>query len=167
MKKITILFLLGFISYYVKAQILRVATSPTSIASQIPAYNEVSTISTKTFSYIPSTPAVNPAPIDEDSTTENDKLYRYADNITVSINTSDGNITTTSGGKVWTVRISIPNALNIGFMFDQFNLSPSAEMYIFNDARTVLDSAIKKEYFSDSSVVSIASIKGSGLIIYI
>lgn len=158
---------MGFISYYAKAQILRVTTSPTAITSQIPAYNEVSTISTKTFSYIPSIPAVNPAPIDEDSTTEDDKLYRYADNITVSINTSDGNITTTSVGKVWTVRISIPNALNIGFMFDQFNLSPSAEMYIFNETRTVLDSGVMKAHFTYSTSVGIAPFKGNSVIIYI
>lgn len=76
-------------------------------------------------------------------------------------------MTATSIGKVWSLRISIPNALNIGLSFNQFNLSPSAEMYVFNDARTVLDSAIKKADFTNSAMVNISSITGSGIIIYI
>lgn len=40
-------------------------------------------------------------------------------------------------------------------------------MYIFNESRTVLDSAIKKEHFTNSFVVSISSIKGNSIIIYI
>lgn len=85
----------------------------------------------------------------------------------MSITNSDGNITSTSVGKVWTLRISIPNALNVGFVFNQFNLSPTAEMYIFNEARTVLDSAIKKSHFTNSSQVGIFPIKGNSAIIYI
>ena len=80
---------------------------------------------------------------------------------------ADGNITSTSIGKVWTLRVSIPNALNIGFTFNQFNLSTPSEMYIFNEARTVLESAIKKEHFTNSSIVSISSIKGNSIIVYI
>ena len=166
MKKISLsLFLLGII-FYSQAQVLRVATSPSAIAAQIPGYSQVTAINTKTIAYTPSVPPSYPAPVDEDSTTENDKVYEYADVIAANILMADGNITATSAGKVWTLRVSIPNALNIGLSFNQFNLSSPAEMYVFNEVRTVLDSAIKKEYFIDSSVVSIASIKG-GLIIYI
>jgi hypothetical protein len=80
---------------------------------------------------------------------------------------ADGNITSTSVGKVWTLRINIPNALNIGFVFDEFSLSNAAEMYIFNEGQTVLDSAIKMADFSYSSKVGIYPIKGNSVIIYI
>lgn len=152
---------------YSEGQILKTSTSPSAIAAQIPGYSQVSTISTKTFSYIPSTPSIQPTPIDEDSTTEDDRIFDYGDILPVNISIADGNITSTSVGKVWTLRLSIPNALNIGPIFNQFNLSSTAEMYIFNEARTVLDSAIKKEHFTNSSTVSISSIKGNSIIIYI
>lgn len=151
----------------IKAQMIRVATSPSTIAAQIPGLSEVSTIATKTFSYTPSVPTSPPTPIDEDTTTEVNKLYHYADILPVSINNADGNITSTSFGKVWTLRVSIPNALNIGFVFDSFSLSSLAEMYIFNEEQTVLDSAIKMTDFSYSSKIGIYPIKGNSVIIYI
>jgi hypothetical protein len=68
---------------------------------------------------------------------------------------------------VWTLKISIPNALNIGLLFDQFNLSASAEMYIYDGNKTVLDSAIKKSHFTSSSAVGISPVRGNSVIIYI
>lgn len=167
MKKLFLLICLYAIIAEANGQILRVATSPTAITNQIPGYTQVSSVNTKTYSYTPSVPQNPPTPIDEDSTTEDDKLYNYGDNIAVNLNTADGNITQTSAGKVWTVRISIPNALNIGFAFNSFNLSTNAEMYIFNESRTVLDSAIKKSHFTNSNTVGIASLKGNSVIIYV
>lgn len=58
----------------IKAQMIRVATSPSTIDAQIPGLSEVSTIATKTFSYTPSVPTSPPTPIDEDTTTEVNKL---------------------------------------------------------------------------------------------
>jgi len=167
MKKLLLVIGLLTLMLYSEGQILKTSTSPSAIAAQIPGYSQVSTISTKTYSYTPSTPSTQPTPIDEDSTTEDDRIFDYGDILPVSISIADGNITSTSIGKVWTLRVSIPNALNIGFTFNQFNLSTTAEMYIFNEARTVLDSAIKKEHFTNSSVVSISSITGNSIIIYI
>lgn len=155
------------ITFKVNSQIIRISTSPGAIQTQIPGYSQITTINTKTYSYTPSIPPVPPTPIDEDSTTEDNKLYRYADNMTVNITTSDGNVTSTSLGKVWTLRISIPNALNVGLVFSQFNLSASAEMYIFNEARTILDSSIKKSHFTNFSKVGIFPVKGNAAIIYI
>ena len=167
MKQLLLVICLYTIVAQSKAQILRVATSTSAISSQIPGYSQVSAISTKSYNYTPSIPQSYPTPIDEDSTTEDDKLYNYGDNISANITTGDGNITTTSAGKVWTLRISIPNALNIGFTFNTFNLSSTAEMYIFDEARTVLDSSIKKVHFTNSNSVGIASLKGNSVIIYI
>lgn len=167
MFKPILLLLLSCVCIIVNAQIRRVTTSPATISGQIPGYNQVSTIATKTYSYTPSIPPTPPTPIDGDTTTEDDKRYRYADNMSVNINMADGNITNTSIGKVWTLRISIPNALNIGFVFNQFNLSTIAKMYVFNEARTILDSGIKKANFSNSTEVGIFPIKGNSAILYI
>jgi hypothetical protein len=100
--------LLLLITITAKTQVVRVATSPAAIANQIPGYSQVTTINTVTYSYTPSVPPAPPAPVDEDSTTEDDKIYHYADNIAVSITNANGNITSTSIGKVWTLRVSIP-----------------------------------------------------------
>ncbi len=167
MLKPTFLLLLGFMCLIAKAQIKRVATTPTTIAGQVPGYSEVPTFTTKTYSYTPSTPDAPPTPVDDDSTTENSKVYHYADNIPVNISLADGNITNTSIGKVWTLRISVPNALNVGFVFNQFALSSSAQMYVFNEGRTALDSGIKQSHFSNSSQVGISPFKGSSVIIYV
>ena len=167
MKKTILITLLSVIALYTKGQILKIATTPSAIIAQIPGYSQVSAISTKTYPYTPSTPSTQPTPIDEDSTTEDDRIYDYADVLPVNITIPDGNITSTSVGKVWTLRISIPNALNIGFIFNQFNLSANAEMYIFNESRNVLDSSIKKEHFTNSSTVTVSSITGNAIIIYI
>lgn len=102
-----------------------------------------------------------------DTTTEWGGMYDYGSIVPANISIADGNITTTSAGKVWSVRISVPNALNIGLMFTQFNLSSTAEMYIYNDAKTTLDSAIKKQYFTNSDTLYTSSIKGNSIIVYI
>ena len=167
MSKQILTLLMGFSCLSVNAQIVRIATSPSAIASQVPGYNEVSAVTTKSYQYTPSPAYTPPTPVDDDSTTEDSKIYPYADNIPVNIGISDGNITSTSVGKVWTLRISISNALNIGFAFNQFALSSSAEMFIFNETRTVLDSGIKYSHFSNPSQVAIFPIKGNSAIIYI
>src|SRR5688572_11513309 len=120
MKNFSILLVTITLSYFSSAQVSRIATSPSAIATQIPGYAEVGTINTKTVSYTPSTPPADPTPVDDDTTTEIDKVYHYADILPVPVSMADGNITSTSAGKVWTLRISIPNALNIGFIFNQF-----------------------------------------------
>lgn len=167
MRFFTCLLFLSLLSHLANAQIIRVATSPGAIPAQIPGYSEVDSINTKTVSYTPSTPPTPPTPIDDDSTTEVDKVYHYADILPVSISMSDGNITSTTAGKVWTLRISIPNALNIGFVFDEFDLSAAAEMYIFNEDRTALDSMIKMSHFTTSNPPGIVPFKGNSIIIYI
>ncbi|HXR85166.1 MAG TPA: trypsin-like peptidase domain-containing protein [Hanamia sp.] len=167
MKNFILLLAFYMLGYIANAQIKRIATSSSTIASQIPGYSEVTTITTKTYSYTPSIPVPPPTPIDDDSTTEDDKVYRYADILPVTISIADGNITSTTLGKVWTLRLSIPNALNIGLSFSQFNLSATAQMYIFNDARTVLDSGIIKSKFSYSTTVGISPFSSNAIIIYI
>lgn len=90
---------------------------------------------------------MRPPWIDGDTTAENDDIYDYGTILPVDISMVDGNMTNTSMGKVWTLRINVTNALNVGLTLNEFNLSPSAEMYIFNDAKTALKSGIKKRAF--------------------
>lgn len=149
------------------AQIIREQTTPQTIAGQIPGYSQVSSINIVNILYTPPTLPTPPTPIDEDTTTEGNGMYDYGTVLSANIILDNGNFTTTSAGKVWTVRISVPNALNIGLTFTQFNLSPSAEMYIFNEARTVLNKEIKKEHFTNSDTILINSIKGNSIIVYV
>ncbi len=167
MNKILIVLCTMMISFVSKAQIIREQTTPQTIGSQIPGYSQVSSINTITVSYTPPTPLSQPTPIDGDTTTEGNGVYDFGSVIPVSFTLSNGNFTTTSVGKVWTLRISIPNALSIGLTFNQFNLSPSAEMFVYNDAQTVLNKGIKKEHFVNSDTVSISSINGNAIVVYI
>ena len=65
-------------------------------------------------------------------------VFIYADLVPCNVTMADGNITNTSIGTVWTLRINIPNAKNIGFIFSQFNLDANAEIYVFDEGRTIL-----------------------------
>lgn len=144
MKKFYLALCASLLSFASTAQILRQQTTPQTIASVIPGYSQVSTINTVTVSYSPPTPPSQPTPVDGDTTTEGNGVYEFGSVLPVNFSITDGNFTTTSVGKVWTLRISIPTALNIGVTFTQFNFSTSAEMYVYNDAKTVIDKGIKK-----------------------
>jgi hypothetical protein len=100
MKKIFLL-LINIITLFkiATSQILTQSTSSTLIVSQIPGYSEISSINTRIFNYTPSVPPTPPNPIDEDTTTEDPKEYRFGDVLSVNITMGDGNITTTSLGK--------------------------------------------------------------------
>lgn len=167
MRKILIVLCTMAITFASNAQIIREQTTPQTIGSLIPGYSQVSSINTVTVSYTPPTPLSQPTPIDGDTTTEGNGVYDFGSVIPVSFTVSNGNFTTTSAGKIWTLRISVPNALSIGLTFNQFNLSPSAEMYVYNDAQTVLNKSIKKEHFVNSDTVSISSINGNAIVVYI
>jgi hypothetical protein len=167
MKKLfTAVIFLG-LSLLSNAQIITQTTSPSTIGTIIPGYSQVASYNTQTINYTPSTPVNPPTPVDEDTTTEDIKVWDYANPLSVNISMANGNVTNTSIGKVWTLRISVPNALNIGITFQQFNLSATAEMYIFNEARTIVKGSIKKSYFSNTTAVTTSPISGNTAIIYI
>lgn len=56
MKKSLLVLCFCAVILQIQAQILRVATSTSTISSQIPGYSQVSTISTKSYNYTPSIP---------------------------------------------------------------------------------------------------------------
>ena len=150
-----------------KAQYTVTTSSPSFIASRLPGFSQVSVYNTKTIAYTPSITPTPITPVDGDSTHEFDQVNNYGDELTTSISTSDGNVTTTSVGKVWTLRIYVTNALNIGFTFTPLSMPSNAEMYIFNGSQTLLMDSITKAAFKDTSNVSTPPISGDTLIIYI
>ena len=167
MKKITTLLLFCIISITLFSQVLTKSTTPQTIQNEIIGYTSISSINLVSYSYQPPLIPTQGVPIDGDSTSEGNGVYVFANSIQSTINISNGNITSTPQGKVWTLKINIPNALNIGIHFSQFNLSPIAEMYIYNEAKTVLKYKIKKGDFTNSDSVLISSIKGNSIIVYI
>ncbi len=167
MKLILLSAFMSLIATTINAQIITRYITPDSLSAIIPGYVEVSNINTKAITYNPPTPPTPPPPIDEDTTNEGNGVYYYGTPLSVNVSMSDGNYTTTSQGKVWTCRISIPNAKNIGLLFNQFNLSPNAEMYIYNSVGSILKGKIKKEHFTYGNTVTISSIQGNALIIYL
>ena len=167
MKKAIFTIAISLCTFYLKGQIITQETSPTTIGNVVPGYSEVTTTNTVTISYTPPAHTDEPTPVDGDTTTEWNGVYEYGSVLPANFSLPAGNYTTTSLGKVWTLKISIPNALNVGLTFTNFNLSPIAEMYIYNEALTVIKPGIKKEHFTVSDTISVMSIKGSAIIVYV
>lgn len=167
MKKSIFLLLAIASTLVLKAQVLTQATTPQNIANYIPGYSQVTTVNTVSFPYTPTTPAAAKTPVDGDTTTEDNGVYNYGTIIPTSVPLTSGNYTNTTSGKVWTVRISIPNALNIGLKFSLFKLAPGAEMYIYNDAKTVLKYKIKKADFTVSDTVTFSPLTGNAVTVYV
>ncbi len=102
MKKILLLptFILCTTAAY--TQVATRNVTPADLSALVPGYTEVTTINTRTIDYTPSVSDPEPTPIDEDTTTEGNGMFIYCDIIPFNISMSDGNITTTSVGQVWT-----------------------------------------------------------------
>lgn len=168
MRKILFLIVLICTILSSNAQIISEYISATDLPTLVPGYSQVTTINTKTLIYSAPTLPTEPIPIDEDSTTETNGPYYFGDALTANIQMSDGNYTNTSLGKVWSLKLIVTGAKNIGINFDQFNLSSSAEMYIFNESKTELKGAIKAEHFnSTSNGIGIAPLRDSSITIFI
>lgn len=149
------------------SQIVQQNVSPSTLPSLIPGFSQVTSISAKSFVYTPSAIPTDVTPTDGDPNTEGNGAYFFGDAIDYPIQLSDGNITQTSAGKVWTVRVNATNAVNVGLTFDQFNLSSSARMYIYNDAQTELKGPMKISDFTSTSAIGIIPLSGSSIVIYI
>ncbi len=167
MKKFLILLISLWLSFLSHAQIIEQETTPTLLPTLIPAFNEVTAINSSTVNINFSTPTQDPTPIDGDSTTEGNGALQYANIAAVNIAFSSGNFTSTSLGKVWTLKIIVPNAKNIGLVLSQVTLAPNAEMYVYNQSKTRLKGVIKAEHFSSLSRLSIAPTKDAEIYIYI
>lgn len=102
----------------------------------VPGFSEITTINNLSMVYTPSVPQIPPTPIDGDTTTMSNGPYKYADRIPFIAQMANGNFTSTSKGKVWTLKITATNAKNIGLLVDQLNLSDSAQMFVFDNLET-------------------------------
>lgn len=167
MKKFLILLSSFWLTFSTHAQIIEQETTPTQLPTLIPAFNEVTVINSRTVNINFSTPTQDPTPVDGDSTTEGNEALQYANIASVNIAFSAGNITSTSLGKVWTLKIVVPNAKNIGLVLSQVALAANAEMYVYNQSKTRLKGVIKAAYFSSLSQLSIAPTRDSEVFIYI
>lgn len=152
MKEILLLILGVYFAVNVNSQILRVRTSPAAV-QRLPGLADVKEINTLSYR-IPFSDSTTPGRI-------------HSTQIPVNITTTNGNITKTLKGLAWTLKISVPNASNLGLIFDKFKLSDEALMYIFNGKQTVMDTAIAQKNFAYSEFVSITPVQGSELIIFI
>ncbi len=167
MKHLLLLFATSNLCLFSKAQYITVVATPTYISTRVPAFSQVSTYNLKTISYTATIPPPPVVPIEEDSTHAIDGLEHYGDMLVTSITTADGNITTTTLGKVWTLKVTVSNATNVGITFAPLSLSPSAEMYVFDANESILADSITRASFKDTSAVSMPPIPGNTLIIYI
>lgn len=152
---------------FAKAQVIVQETTPATLPALVPGLSEVTSINSKSITYNYTLPPPEPTPVDGDTTTEGNGALYYGDAITFGAQMSDGNYTTTSLGKAWTLKIVAHNAKDVGLIFGTFSLSDSAEMYIYNGSETELDGPIKAAYFSDLNDVALGPLSDSIVFIYI
>ena len=169
MKYIIILLLSIFLSSHslLYAQMQFRSTTPNTISTLIPGYSQISFVAIKTISFTPPEAPPSSTPVDGDTTTEQNGPFDFAEPLSVNLMMSEGNVTTTNIGLVWTLKLVINNALSIGLEIDQFNLSQNAEMYVYNSANTELIGPIKKQNFSYVDALGIPDLSGGSITIYI
>lgn len=143
------------------------STTPSTLSNLIPGYSEVTNINSKAITYNYTLPPPEPTPIDGDTTTEGNGPLYYGDALAFNADMSNGNYTTTSVGKVWTLQVIVHNAKDIGLLFGTFELSPNAEMYIYNGKKTQLYGPIKDSSFTNTSDVAAGPLSDSTVFIYI
>lgn len=68
------------------------AAIKTSIATRIPGYSQTFSINTKTITYNPGSPPAYPTPVDNDTTTDDDRIYLFGDLVNTNISIADGTI---------------------------------------------------------------------------
>jgi hypothetical protein len=64
--------------------------------------------------------------------------YRFGEEIAVTLTPENSGVWSQAenGDRVWRMRVASPGAYSISMIFDQFVMTPGAELYVYNDART-------------------------------
>lgn len=135
MRKAFTSFMLLSYCMAVHGQVLTRNITVSDLPNLIPGYWEISTINAKSVTCNPAAPPADPGPADGDATTEREDVYDYADPLAMVAQMSNGNITITSKGEVWTILLNTNNIKNIDIQLNQFNLFDSALMFIYNDTK--------------------------------
>lgn len=92
------------------------------------------------------TPTVQMAPVDvtrlmlEDEARGKSGPFRFGDEIPVTLTPDNAGVweTAANGDQVWRMRIESPGAYTLSLIFDQFELTPGAELYAYNDDRSTV-----------------------------
>lgn len=167
MKRIVFCILLVRMCFIAQSQIISQLINPSDLPNLVPGYSQITTINTKTVVLNNVTPETPPLPVEGDQNSQTNSAFLYGEAIPISIVMSDGNYTNTTQGKVWTIKATAINSFNVGLEFDLFDLSPIAEMYIYNESKTELIGPIKQEHFTNANQIGIAPINDASVIIYI
>lgn len=109
MKYIIILLLSIFLSSHslLYAQMQFRSTTPNTISTLIPGYSQISFVAIKTISFTPPEAPPSSTPVDGDTTTEQNGPFDFAEPLSVNLMMSEGNVTTTNIGLVWTLKLVI------------------------------------------------------------
>ncbi|MCX7697420.1 MAG: choice-of-anchor J domain-containing protein, partial [Bacteroidales bacterium] len=69
------------------------------------------------------------------------------------------------GTMMWRIKLRAPGALSVGVVFDQFELPEDAELYIYNENKSIILGAYTAENNTPSGIFSVQTIPGEVLII--
>jgi hypothetical protein len=157
-----------YMPFIVHSQFIIRSVTPENLPNLTPGYSQVSSINQQSLSFTYTLQPDPPQPIDGDTTTEDNGPLKYGEVIPVNYSLVNGNYTQTSEGKVWTLSIKVLGGCkNIGLTFEYVNLSSNAELYIYNESRTVLRGPVKAENFRQPGLLTTGASKDSIIYIYL
>ena len=166
MKKV-LTALLVFISFLGYSQVTKRFTTPQDLPNLIPGYSQVSSINMETLSFSYTLQPPPPDPIDGDTTTEDNGPLKYGEVVPVNFLLANGNFTQTTEGKVWTLSIKVLGSKNIALTFDSVTLDSSAELYLYNESKTILMGPVKAENLSQPDIFTTGECRDSIITVYV
>jgi lysyl endopeptidase len=93
--------------------------------------------------------------------------WRFGFNIDVKIDVKNHGLeqTLTDGSKLWRVEIYSPGAVSINLLFDEFQIPPGAELFIYNDSKTDVIGAFTAFNNRSDSVFATIPLRGDHITI--
>lgn len=103
-----------------------------------------------------------------DKTSSRDSnVYRFGQDVDVSLTLSDGNWEIFEDGRVWSLGIESKDASSLTFIFRNVHLEEESKMYILNEDKSVVYGPVTSEALTNSKYLFSDIIPGSKAIIYL
>ncbi len=129
---------------YIFAQVKYQKVTPTTINTVMPFYSTSLLSNAQVITFPFTRPTINRGGVPtnlnidstyddlDDTTYETKPIFDFGRTISTNLTLSNGNWQTSGTAKIWTLKISINNALNTSLKLSAITLSPTANLYILN-----------------------------------
>lgn len=150
------------------AQFKRISTNSKTLNTIIPSFEKSKlSIPVASFKFSPSEINLKKGVRQQNGQLQDPKVLKTSEYIPVNIDSKSIKPLKTASGATWALKLNVPNAKGIGLLFNQLKLADDAEMYIFDEQMTLLDSAITASSFRNTDVLSIPVFDGQSIFIFL